>query len=86
MIEARLRIAPDHPSLPGHFPGAPVVPGVVLLDEVIRLAGAGAPRLPWVKFHAPLAPGEEFVIRIDRQKFTVHRGETLIASGVVSGA
>ena len=25
----------DHPSLPGHFPGAPLVPGVVILDEVV---------------------------------------------------
>ena len=34
MLEFRLLIAADHPSLPGHFPGQPVVPGVVILDEV----------------------------------------------------
>lgn len=71
----------DHPALAGHFPGNPIVPGVVLLEEVLRMAGRGVARLPTVKFHAPLRPGEEFSIRIDQQKFSVHRGETLIASG-----
>ncbi len=30
----QISISTDHPSLAGHFPGNPVVPGVVILDHV----------------------------------------------------
>jgi 3-hydroxymyristoyl/3-hydroxydecanoyl-(acyl carrier protein) dehydratase len=80
-----VKIPADHPALEGHFPGEPIVPGVVLLEEVVRFASGGAAvrglRLPTVKFHAPLRPDEEFTIEIETDKFFVRSGEKLIASG-----
>jgi 3-hydroxymyristoyl/3-hydroxydecanoyl-(acyl carrier protein) dehydratase len=86
-------IPPDHPSLPGHFPGRPVVPGVVVLDRVIEAIEAthgplGAMRLPQVKFVQPLLPGEVAEIALeapeaDRWRFRVTRDGAAIASGEV---
>jgi 3-hydroxymyristoyl/3-hydroxydecanoyl-(acyl carrier protein) dehydratase len=57
----------EHPSLPGHFPGAPIVPGVVILDEVLAALNEwrGPSRIAEisvVKFLAPLKPGQPFTI------------------------
>ncbi len=82
-----LCIAKDHPSLPGHFPGRPVVPGVVLLDEVAGHLPARLTRIAQIKFVAPLLPGEDARIELDvdetahRARFRVLRDATLLASG-----
>jgi 3-hydroxymyristoyl/3-hydroxydecanoyl-(acyl carrier protein) dehydratase len=86
------RIDPLHPALPGHFPGKPVVPGVLILArvfEAIKAAfGARASLITVAKFHARLEPAEEFRIDLERGdtdvvRFRVQRGETLIASGML---
>ena len=85
-------VPPEHPSLPGHFPGRPVVPGVVVLDRVLDAIEAvhgpvGPLRLPQVKFVQPLLPGETAEIALDgaapRWRFTVARAGATIASGEV---
>lgn len=85
-------IPSDHPSLPGHFPGRPIVPGVVVLEHVLAAIEAregplGAVRLPQVKFLQPLLPGEPADIQITgtapRWKFRVMRGDALVSSGEV---
>lgn len=56
------RIEAGHPSLPGHFPGHPIVPGVVLLDEAMVHAvpaGMGLAGFDAVKFTRPVLPGED---------------------------
>lgn len=88
------RIPSDHPCLPGHFPGRPVVPGVVVLDRVLAAVEAeagplAALRLPQVKFLRPLLPEEEAEVELEapapgRWRFrVVHEGE-LVASGEVA--
>ncbi|TWH99960.1 hypothetical protein IP90_02967 [Luteimonas cucumeris] len=95
-------IAADHPSLPGHFPGRPLVPGVMLLDRVLdaieqQHPALGALRLPQVKFVNPLLPGQAARIELDgetdadqatpaRWRFRILRGDALIASGEVVAA
>lgn len=66
----RFRVSPEHPCLPGHFPGQPVVPGVVLLDEALALLLAATPGLrvaglPAARFLRPVLPGEEVEVLRD---------------------
>jgi 3-hydroxyacyl-[acyl-carrier-protein] dehydratase len=85
------KIPADHPALPGHFPGYPVTPGVVLLNQVATAFARWHPHaritgLPQVKFVSPLLPEEAFVIHLslnsaDAARFTLHVAARLVASG-----
>ena len=89
---ARFTVPAGHPSLPGHFPGRPIVPGVLLLDAVLRAAGLAAPiRLVRAKFAAPVAPGEEVSVEFgrpapDRLGFTCHCRGRRVLWGELAGA
>jgi len=92
--EVRFIVDPRHPALEGHFPGNPLLPGVVLLDEVITAAEAwvgGGWRtggLPRAKFLSPLKPGDEAVIRLVRRQdqvdFKVLCQGVMVAQGALA--
>lgn len=101
MSAARFVVDAGHPALDGHFPGRPIVPGVLLLARVQAAIEAahgplGALRLPQVKFVRPLLPGEAARIELEavatetggRWRFRVLReaDDVLLAAGEFAAA
>ncbi len=88
---ATFHVPAQHPALAGHFPGNPVVPGVVILDAVISAAEEwlgkdhAVDRLSFAKFLAPMSPDEtaqiDLLFRSPRLEFSVCRESTTIAKG-----
>lgn len=87
---ARFVVPADHPCLPGHFPGRPIVPGVVVLEHVVEAALAGtAMRLaavPQAKFVTPLEPGVEAEIALEREPTTARFVVTAAGRTIARGA
>jgi 3-hydroxyacyl-[acyl-carrier-protein] dehydratase len=88
-----LSVPTSHPSLPGHFPGNAIVPGVVLLSLVLeRLQQCFGPfavtGLRSVKFLRPLRPGEPFSLDAEESgravlRFACRCGDVPLAEGSV---
>lgn len=76
-------IPPDHPSLPGHFPGRPIVPGVVLLDAIFAELGIVPTALHSVRFTRPVRPGDIIAIALENGRFTAHVADQLVVQGTL---
>ncbi|HVX05460.1 MAG TPA: hydroxymyristoyl-ACP dehydratase [Rhodanobacteraceae bacterium] len=86
-FQTSLRIDVAHPSLAGHFPGNPVVPGVVVLERVAAALrawrGEQVERLD-AKFVRPLRPGEAASIALDGDGARVRFEVTGAEGGVLA--
>lgn len=78
--EAATSFAPDDPIFSGHFPGNPIVPGVILTEALAQTAGiaaasgsAGVPKplfllsaIRSMKFFRAVRPGENVDLRAEK--------------------
>jgi 3-hydroxyacyl-[acyl-carrier-protein] dehydratase len=92
---SELVIAADHPSFTGHFPGFPILPGALLLDEALheiartRGLDLGQWRVAAVKFLEIVRPGDELILEHSAAdeatiRFAVRTATARVASGTLS--
>jgi 3-hydroxyacyl-[acyl-carrier-protein] dehydratase len=85
-----LVIPAQHPAFDGHFPGAPLLPGVVLLDEMLHVVqplGHGW-AIAAAKFLHPVRPGETLTFEHEALangtlRFTIRSAGRPVASGTL---
>jgi len=93
-MESALNLAADHPAYAGHFPGHPILPGVVLVAEALAAIAQSSGRavdawtLAGVKFLQPVTPGTALTLvqspgEGGAVRFEVRAGERVVATGHV---
>jgi 3-hydroxyacyl-[acyl-carrier-protein] dehydratase len=96
-MRSAIGIAADHPAFAGHFPHFPVLPGAILLDEMLHaIAGArGLDLTQWrvaaVKFLDTVRPRDRLIMEHDTAadesiRFTMSVEDRRVASGTLSRA
>jgi 3-hydroxyacyl-[acyl-carrier-protein] dehydratase len=98
-LVARRTWRPEEPFYQGHYPGAPITPGVLLCEAVFQTgalflsrgrgaapSGGGIPvlsKIIHVRFRNPVYPGETTLMEV-RKKETLG-GFTFMSGGMTSG-
>jgi 3-hydroxyacyl-[acyl-carrier-protein] dehydratase len=90
MTITTLAVAADHPAYAGHFPGMPVLPGVVLLDSVLHALGSSGPgwEVATAKFPSAVRPGEPLTLQNESLpdgsvRFSILTADRSVATGIL---
>lgn len=94
-LRSELRIAMNHAAYAGHFPGFPILPGAVLLDEALHEIGRsrGIDLTQWriaaAKFLETVRPGDELTLEHSAPndvtiRFVIRNASRTVASGMLS--
>ena len=88
MSTARLRFPAAHPAFAGHFPGAPMVPGALLLAAALDALGLGRPGLEIAacKFLHPVPPETEVEVRLAGNRIELRAAGRVVASAQLGAA
>jgi 3-hydroxyacyl-[acyl-carrier-protein] dehydratase len=95
MNTLNLQIAADHPTRNGHFPGNPIIPGALLLAEVLNTITRAEKmdltsyNIKSAKFQYPVRPGDSVDIAYSYSAlhvidFKCTVAGTVVMSGVIS--
>lgn len=67
----------EHPAIAGHFPGMPIVPAALLLDEITHrftlATGRNLNTVKQVRFSAPLTPGQQLDVQYQPKNSAEYR-------------
>jgi acyl-coenzyme A synthetase/AMP-(fatty) acid ligase len=96
-VQLTREVPEDHPAFAGHFPGQPLLPGALLVSEVLEAVRSvpalsarigSLPTLAAAKFLAPVRPGSSLRIDLIPEtgpsrglRFEVRCGDVVAASG-----
>jgi 3-hydroxyacyl-[acyl-carrier-protein] dehydratase len=93
-MQTELEISADHPAFAGHFPAFPVLPGAILLDEMLNAIelARGIDLKCWhigaAKFLDAVRPGDRLILEHDSPAaglihFTIRAGNRKVTSGTL---
>lgn len=88
----------NEPFFPGHIPGYPIMPGVLMVEAMAQVGGVILTQLPGMKgkffgfagidkarFRRPVVPGDQIIMTVELLSFKMNRIAKMKGKGEVEG-